>query len=320
MQARLWLLFAIIIIFGSQVAIRRLPSTTSSYPTRLHKQNPRTRHRRAAWTTQLWIVILGALGEGLFPRRRVRSRPTRLRGALGVGLFSREQRVRTQQRRAFGGATRRRRNCQPRPWRLPSALGVGLFLREQRLRSQQRRAFWDLRGGVGTAAKALAAPERARRGRVLAGAVLAHAAAARVWRSTRRRRHRLPRSWRLLSAVLSMLACFRGSSACTLLQRRAFGELRVGGGTESQCLGGSRARSVRACSHGSNTYARCSGARLGSYTLAAPAVEASAAPERARRELVLTGAMPVRATAARFCSGARLGSYASAAAPSGDGG
>ena len=83
-------------------------STNSSYPTRLNKQHPRTRHRRAAWTTQLWIGISGALDEGLFPRRRVRSRPTRLPTAFSVGLFSREQRVRKQQRRAFGGATRRR--------------------------------------------------------------------------------------------------------------------------------------------------------------------------------------------------------------------
>ena len=49
--------------------------------------------------------------------------------------------------RAEGGSGELRRRLLPRPLRLPSALGVGLLSRKQRLRSQQRRAFGKLHIG-----------------------------------------------------------------------------------------------------------------------------------------------------------------------------
>jgi hypothetical protein len=167
-----------------------------------------------------------------------------------------------------------------KPWRLPSALGVALFSREQCWPTQQRIAFGDLRIGGGPVAKAFATPKRDRRGlaptkaapaltqqrrafRVLRGthsaAARAHSAAARVWGSTHRRRR----------------------------HRR-----------QGHC--GSRAGSVWACSRVTSACARSSGARLGSYaSAAAPAAKALAAPERARRGLVLAGEVPARLAAAR---------------------
>jgi hypothetical protein len=84
-------------------------------------------------------------------------------------------------------------------------------------------------------------------------------AAARVWGATRRRRHRKPMSWRLPSALGAGL--FSREQYLRTQQRRAFGELYVGG-TGCRGLGCSRARSARACSHGSNACARNSGALL----------------------------------------------------------
>jgi hypothetical protein len=127
----------------------------------------------------------------------------------------------------------------------------GFLPRKQRLRAEQRRAFGELRSGTGQsgarlgiyalaaapAAKVFAASERARRRLPLTKAAPACAAAAHVRGATQR--HRAPMPWWLPSADRSMLACFRGRSAC----------------------------------------ARSSGSRLGSYaSAAAPAAKAFAAP------------------------------------------
>jgi hypothetical protein len=112
----------------------------------------------------------------------------------------------------------------------------------------------------GATAKALAAPERARRGCAPTKAAPALAAAARVLGSTRRR-HRPPRPWRLPSAIgvglFSREQCLRSQ------QRRAFGDIRIGGGTGLQSICSSRARSAWAYYHESSACTRNSGARFG---------------------------------------------------------
>jgi len=98
--------------------------------------------------------------------------------------------------------------------------------------------FW-INAAAAAAAKALAAPERARRGLVLAGEVPAREAAARVWKLTHRRRHWPPRHLQLPSAL--GLGLFSRENRLRSQQRRACWAPR-GGGTGHQGLGCSRAR------------------------------------------------------------------------------
>jgi hypothetical protein len=162
---------------------------------------------------------------------------------------------------------------------------VSLLTQKQSLRTQQHRTFGDLRIGGGTGRQGLCG-SRAR-----SAWTCFHESSACVRSSGARLRicavAPAAKALRLPSALDAGL--FLQGQCLRTQQRRAFGDLRIGGVTGRRGLCGSRARLARTCLHESSACARSSGARLGSYA-AAPAIKAFAAPERAWRGLILAGA------------------------------